>query len=610
MGHLRLFYDLLPSHEKRQLLTLLAMIGVLSVLELVGVASIMPFLSLMANPDAIESNEYLALAYSTLGFTSHQSFMLAVGALVITAVVLTNVMGLITTAYQLRFVYRLHHSLSMRLLKSHLSQPYAFFVKENSKEFTTNLLAELIAFAQGYIKPLLQLAAQAIPLVGLLALLAWVNPLILFVLVATIGGAYGLIYLIVRRRLSKIGGKRLKSNTHRFRTANEVLEGIKEIKVQSLERAFCARFERVSESFSKVFIHSNLINRTPKYLIEATAMTILIAVMLAMLNSGWDSSEIVAVVGLYAFAGYRMMPKVQQAYISATQIRFHVNILETLHDGLVVHLPKELPMKIRGDFAPMTIERALRVDNVTFRYAPELPPALADVSLSIAARTSVGIVGSTGSGKTTLVDVMLGLLGPTEGALIVDDKVITEDLRPRWRRSVGYVPQSIFLMDASVRENIAFGVPLGEIDEERVIEVSKIARLHDFVVDQLPEGYSTSVGDRGIRLSGGQRQRIGIARALYHRPQVLFFDEATSALDNDTERQVMAALEEIGERCTLVMIAHRLNTVQRCDNIFILERGKIVGAGTYDELLATNERFQVLAAAQEAELSMATSDPP
>jgi len=314
-------------------------------------------------------------------------------------------------------------------------------------------------------------------------------------------------------------------------------------------------------------------------------------VVLYLIAQSGSFASAMPIIALYAFAGYRLMPALQQIYGAVTQLRFAGPALDALHADLMILQPAH-PNPSQDD---IVLKQAITLNDVQYRYpnAPQL--ALKNLSLTIPAKSTVGLVGTTGSGKTTTVDLILGLLEAQQGTLEVDGQVITEHNRRPWQRAIGYVPQQIYLADDTVAANIAFGVNAKDIDQHAVERAAKIANLHDFVASELPQQYQTTVGERGVRLSGGQRQRIGIARALYHNPQVLILDEATSALDNLTEQAVMEAVHNLGHEITVILIAHRLSTVRQCDRIYLLERGEVRTSGTYDELIASNQQFAAMA---------------
>jgi ATP-binding cassette, subfamily B, bacterial PglK len=330
----------------------------------------------------------------------------------------------------------------------------------------------------------------------------------------------------------------------------------------------------------------------PRFALEAIAFGGMLLLILYLMARSGSFAGALPIIALYAFAGYRLMPALQQIYDAFTQLRFAGPALDALHQDLSSLQAADAQ---HGPLSPLLLTQAIELNQVSYRYPNAPHPALKGIDLTIPAHSTVGFVGATGSGKTTMVDVILGLLEPQEGHLSVDGLPITAAKRRQWQRAIGYVPQHIYLADDSVAANIAFGVNPKDIDPQAVERAAKIANLHEFVVNDLPQSYATTVGERGVRLSGGQRQRIGIARALYHNPQVLILDEATSALDNLTEQAVMEAVNNLGHDITIILIAHRLSTVRQCDQIYLLERGEVKAGGTYEELAASNQQFKAMA---------------
>jgi ABC-type multidrug transport system fused ATPase/permease subunit len=316
--------------------------------------------------------------------------------------------------------------------------------------------------------------------------------------------------------------------------------------------------------------------------------------MLYLMAQSGSFASALPIIALYAFAGYRLMPALQQIYGALTQLRFAGPALDALHKDLM----SLQPAGPNTQQPAMPLTQAITLNNIVYCYPNAATPALKGISLTIPAKSTVGLVGATGSGKTTTVDLILGLLDAQEGALAIDGQPITDHNKRAWQRAIGYVPQQIYLADDTVAANIAFGIEPEQIDQTAVEKAAKIANLHEFVISDLPRGYATTVGERGVRLSGGQRQRIGIARAMYHNPQVLILDEATSALDNLTEQAVMEAVHNLGHEITIILIAHRLSTVKECDTIFLLEKGELKGRGRFEELAHTSEHFRAMAASR------------
>jgi ATP-binding cassette, subfamily B, bacterial PglK len=395
-----------------------------------------------------------------------------------------------------------------------------------------------------------------------------------------------------------LGQKRVAANQSRYKAVMEGFGAFKEVKAFERGEHFVRAYENPTRRFNRYLVACSLIKQMPRYFLETLAFGGLVALVLYFLAAGGDIRNMVPLLVLYAFAAYRLMPAVQVCFGCLTTLRFHHHLVGRLyqdfHDaGQASHDQGESLNGWRRE--KLSLEKGIRFENVSFAYPGARLTALREVSLTIPCRSMVAFCGATGSGKTTMVDLLLGLLPPSGGEIRVDGLPLTQENLPRWRRCVGYVPQEIFLSDDTLLRNIAFGVPDDEIDATAVERAAKAARIHDFIIKDLPEGYQTEVGERGIRLSGGQRQRLGIARALYHDPEVLIFDEATSALDGRTEKEVMAAIQNAAKAKTVIMIAHRLTTVEACDRIFVVEEGRVVEQGAFGHLVDLNGTFRSLA---------------
>jgi ABC-type multidrug transport system fused ATPase/permease subunit len=446
------------------------------------------------------------------------------------------------------------------------------------------------------IGPAMRLLANVVIVLFLTGLIILVNPVIALASATFIFGSYGLVFLGMRKLIAKRGEERLLANGERFQIAQEALGGAKEVKLLGLERAYAARFSDPARRMARAVTTDMVVGESPRYILEGIAFGGMLLLIVVMLISDDGSLErILPLLGVYAFAGLRLFPALQQVFRMASGLRFNYPSLESLHRDLMEVQQNMADRPPGAPPAPMELTRSIELDDVHYAYPQAERAALNGLSLEIPANTTLGIVGGTGAGKTTAVDIILALLMAETGELRVDGVPVTAANRRAWQRSIGYVPQQIFLTDESVRGNIAFGVPAEEIDHAAVERAARIAELHDFVLENLPEGYDTMVGERGVRLSGGQRQRIGIARALYHDPAVLILDEATSALDNLTERAVMDAVHNLGRAKTIIMIAHRLTTVRDCDMIVMLENGRVISSGTYDELLDRSQKFRAMA---------------
>ncbi|WP_218014081.1 ABC transporter ATP-binding protein [Rubellimicrobium roseum] len=585
---------MLTRDERRRGGLVLVLMCVMALFEVVGVAAVMPFLAVLADPGAIDRSPALSRLYGVGGFTSDETFLMALGLGAFALVILSAVIRSISLYSQTRFLHMCRHTLSCRLLEGYLGQPYEFFLARNTGDMSKNILSEVDHFVDRVLLPMGGIASYGIVLMAVVAFLLVIEPSSAIMIAVVLGLSYGAAYLVVRRVSNRITANRMAANRHRFEIAAEAFGGIKGIKVLGRERQYLARFSQSTRVYSQHLATSSVLGLIPKYAVEAIAFGgIIVMALHMMMRQGSDDGRTLATVlpllGLYAFAGYRLLPAVQGLYQNFTTLRFTEQVIALVKKELALAGRREQRAGSTGERRPMSDGIELR--NVTYQYPTADRPGLSDISLRIPARSTLGIVGSTGAGKSTLVDVLLGLLEPTDGAILIDGAPLTKESVRAWQDRIGYVPQNIFLSDATIYENIAFGLGLDELDTSRVQACARAAKVSDFV-ESLPDGYRTRVGERGVRLSGGQLQRIGIARALYDKPDVIILDEATSALDNLTEAEVMQTINSLPGDRIIIMIAHRLTTVKGCDQILVLHRGQATGLGSYQELLADHTEFR------------------
>lgn len=584
--------ELLLPRERKQLILLMGMTLVMALLDVIGVASVVPFMAVLANPQLIESNTNLSMIYHGLGYTNSQQFLFSLGVLVFVLVMISIGFRALTSYAQLRFTLMREYSLGKRLVEGYLHQPYAWFLNRHSADLGKTILSEVSNVVGTALTPLMTLIAQCAVTVALLSLLLITEPALALTVGTVLALAYGLIFKLMSRFLSRIGVERLQANADRFTYVSEAFGAVKEVKVGGLEQVYVRRFSAPAETYARHKAAAQAVAQLPRFILEAVAFGGMLLLVLTLVSRSGGIATALPIISLYFFAGYRLMPAIQLIYSSCSQLQFVGPALDALHKDLMGLKPTE-PQ--HAEIVGMELSHSIQLNNINFRYPNAAQPALKGINLTIPANSTIGLVGSTGSGKTTTVDLILGLLEAQGGTVTVDGKVINASNRRNWQKSIGYVPQQIYLADDSIASNIAFGVELSKIDRASVERAARIANLHDFVINELPQGYATTVGERGVRLSGGQRQRVGLARALYHNPQVLILDEATSALDNLTEQAVMAAVRNLGRKITIILIAHRLGTVQQCEQIFLLDEGRVEAQGTYDELTQRSDIFRLMA---------------
>jgi ATP-binding cassette, subfamily B, bacterial PglK len=491
---------------------------------------------------------------------------------------------------------RIGTELQSTLFGEYLSRPYSFHTRANGTMLLNNILYETAKISNGILLNSFLLVTNLVTASLIILSILLLEPLIALAMIAALAGGYALIYLVLRKRLLRLGQIQSHSAFEQTQILQESFGAIKEIIVLQAQNFFRRRFDRASKSFSLAAAHSQVVAQNPRHLMECIAAVGLVGLALVLGGRGDGVGPWLGQLTFLAFGAYRLLPTLQQVFAASVHIRADRAGLALIAPDLrraraAIHTtaPADLTLTDRA-WQPRP-HQEIRLEEVSFRYAADQPCALKGVTLRIPARAAVGIVGANGSGKSTLVDVIVGLLVPSEGRVEVDGIALDETNRAAWQSRIAYVPQNMFLLDSSISQNIALGIPAEEINRPRLLEAIRLAQLDD-LIKTLPAGYDHRVGERGIRLSGGQRQRIGIARALYRNASVLLFDEATNALDGLTEQELMATLGRLRGRYTTVLVAHRMTTVRSCDIIFELDNGKITGSGTYDGLLKSSAVFR------------------
>ena len=592
MKTLKKILNLLTADEKTQVFFLFFLILLMATLDTLGIASILPFVAVLSNPNLIETNAILNNFFQisgSYGVTSVNQFLFLLGVISFLFLILSIAVKIVTTYLQTRFCYMREYSISKRLIEGYLHQPYTWFLKKNSSELAKNILAEVNRVINYAAIPMMNFVAQSAVTIAIIILLLILEPFLTLIFASILGISFVIIYYFTKNILSDLGSENLKENTKRFTIISEAFGAIKEIKVGGLENFFSKQFIKPAKTYATNESLLSIISLVPRYLIEGIAFGGLIFMVLILISSGREFNNIIPSLSLFAIAGYRLLPSLQQIFFSSSRIRFISEHLDSLYQDLnnlkIDHETSSIKNKI-------SIKKSINLENIFFCYPNNKNAVLKNINLAIPVSSKIGIVGTTGSGKTTLVDLIIGLLEPTQGTLSVDKNIIDNSNKRSWQKNIGYVPQNVYLSDRSIVENIAFGINIEQINQKEVEQAAISANLHDFIIEELPEKYNTIIGERGVRLSGGQRQRIGVARALYQKPKILILDEATSALDNSTEKKIMECINNLEYSTTVIMIAHRLTTVKECDIIFLLEKGEIKAKGTFEELNKSNKIFQ------------------
>ncbi len=582
---------LLNEAERRSAMLLLAMLTLMALLDTIGIASILPFMAVLTDISVIETNTFVNSLFEIsrkLGIKNTEQFLFLLGVLVFILLILSLSFKALTYYVQTRFIKLRSYSIGKKLINGYLNQPYSWFLSQHTADFEKNILSEVDQVVDFGINSLLELISKTLVSLALIILVLMIDPKLTLIVGFTLSLAYLLIYLFVKNYLARSGEERLLNNKLRFITVSEAFGAIKEIKVRGLEKTYLRSFKVPSRIFATTQAFADVISLLPRFFLEAIAFGGVILLILSLMHQKGNFNDVIPLISVYVFVGYRLMPSLQSIYACFANLAFVEPSLSKLSNDL-----KNLQAtKIYTNKQLMPFKEKISLEGIKYYYPNSSRSSINNITLTIPVRSTVGIVGVTGSGKTTIVDIILGLLEPQSGYLKVDEKIINKENVRSWQQNIGYVPQHIYLSDDTVAANIAFGVNHENVDLSLVHKVAKIACIHDFIMNELNLNYHTKIGERGVRLSGGQRQRIGIARALYHSPSLLILDEATSALDTHTEERVMDSIYSLSDNITIILIAHRLKTVKNCNRIFLLAKGQLEDQGTFDDLKKNQSFFK------------------
>ncbi len=586
-------HSMLTPSQKRRLYVLQILVVFMAIFEVVGIASIGPFMAVVGNTDLIESNANLAALYAFSGSQSPAEFLVFMGIGVLGLLILSSLVSIYTIWRLAMFGSKLGTEISARLYAYYLNRDWLFHASGSSAQLNKQVSSEAARVSNSVIQPLLQISARLVLVIMIVLGIFIFNPKVAIVGLVIFSLAYLIIYKLVRLRLFKNGQTISRLATTRFKLINEGFSGVKDILLLGRQKYFIQRFERASDTLAYVSGNNRTLEQVPRYIIELITYAALISLILSLILVDEGSlSTIMPILAIYALAGFKLLPATQQIYVGMAQIKANISALDSIKEDLIASQNNQLQSNLTA--SRLDLKHDIQLQNVQFSYPSKTTPVLKGLNLTIKANGLIGIVGASGSGKSTIIDVILGLIEPQKGSLLVDGVAINKKNKRAWQNSIGFVPQSIFLSEGSIAENVAFGVSQEEINIEKVKRAITLAHL-DELIEELPEGLESKVGERGVKLSGGQRQRIGIARALYDDPNVLVFDEATSALDGITEKMIMDAIHDFSGQKTIIMIAHRLKTVKKCDTIFMVDKGELVDSGTFEALINNNSNFRRMA---------------
>lgn len=585
-------YSLFSKKDRFKLLILFGLMLLASIFEVLGISMIPAFVITMAEPDKVLSLQYIGPILKRLGIVSSESLVFFGAFLLIAVYIIKNTFLTYFKYIKQKFVIGRKIYLQNRLFKAYLTAPYTFYLQKNSAELLRNVNGEVGKIISGTILPLLEIILNVTMFVFIISGLIFLEPLITFITIVLMGGC-GYVFLRFTQKRTHESGK--ISRLARGDMNRMVLQGLgsfKDSRVLNREKLFLNQYNKFAKQNEKATIYQSVVKSLPKPIIETLMVIGILTITLIMVGEGRGFSEIITILTLFGVAAVKLMPIFNSLINQITTIRYSSPSVEGVFEDLELleEKYKDFRNKILTPSEKLDLHKEIRLEDVSYKYPESEEYAVKNISLTIPKGDAIAFVGESGAGKTTLVDVILGLLTPKFGRILVDDIDIQENLRG-WMKNIGYIQQSNYLMDERIFRNIAFGIPDKDVDEDKLFQAIEAAQLTD-LIERLPLGLRTRVGEKGIRLSGGQQQRISIARALYNNPQILIMDEATSALDNITEKYVIEAIERLRGNRTIIMIAHRLTTVKNCDLIYMMEEGEIIAKGTYNELLKNSSEFR------------------
>ena len=581
-------FEVLTYKERKKLTVVLFFVFTSAIMELFGLLSVLPFLAVMGKPSLIKSNYYLNETYSYIELyrkITEIEFLSLLGLISLAVILFSGILRISSQFLINKFIELRRHSLEMRILNIYLKEDYEFFVLNHSQNLSKTILSEVDQFITQVLRPTLNLVAYGFILIILIIALLYFNPLLAVLSFCFLGGISFLLTSIMKKLSLRIGAIRTKENEKRYFYSGEIFNAIKEIKFSNTQSYYFNRFNDSSLKFSGSQFKYMFYLQIPNIVIETSLFSgMLIASLIFFYSQNKFSNdflgEILPTIGFFGLAVLRLKPATIAVYNGIISLTYSKNLIDSIRKTLSLENKNNVST---NDIIEFT--KSIDLKDISFKYRGTDNFVLSNINLSIKKGISIGIIGPSGSGKSTLLDILMGLLIPTSGKILVDNKILTLDNIRSWQSKIGYVPQLVHLIDDTIIKNIAFGISESEINLNRVIQCCEIVQLSKFISDSMPKGYMSVVGERGVQLSGGQKQRIGIARALYHNPEIIIFDEASSALDGETEAAVMSAIDELSKSKTLIVVAHRLSTVKNCNVIIDLEYGRVKAIGTPNEIL-------------------------
>ncbi|MCG2590967.1 ABC transporter ATP-binding protein [Rhodohalobacter sulfatireducens] len=593
----RQIYHLLPEGDLFKIGILFVMMIIASVITLIGVGTVPVFVSAVIDADRILNYPVVGEFLTSINVTTPQELAVFGAFALITIYLFKNLFMLFYSYMNGKFMLNRVLFLQNRIFRAYMNSPYTFYISRNSSELLRNINSEVTKIVNGTLQPALLISLNVITTVVVVTGLVVVEPLITGLGIIFFGGFAFLFLRLTKNAISRYGSESLAHRKSMTKAILEGLQGFKDAKVLKREGYFLSEYNHHAHKHKVYDIKNMILNTLPRQIIEMLALSGILFIAVVMVLQGREVSTIVPMIALFGAAVMKLKPSINSIIGDVNRLRYNIYSVEAVYEDLTY-----LEERYEQETSPrlgekLSLNHEIRLKNLDYAYPDQSQPAIKNIDITIPKNKAVAFVGPSGVGKTTLVDVILGLLVPQRGTITVDGQNVFSNL-DAWQRNIGYIPQFINLLDDSIRRNICFGIPEDEVDEEMLQTAIEIAQLKDFL-STLDDGVETVVGERGVRLSGGQRQRIGIARALYNNPQVLVMDEATSALDNITERVLIKAIERLRGDRTIIMIAHRLTTVKNCDTIYMMKDGEVIADGEYDELLVNSKEFREMSLVDE-----------
>tara|TARA_Y200000002_G_scaffold382927_1_gene402093 strand:+ start:622 stop:2418 length:1797 start_codon:yes stop_codon:yes gene_type:complete len=587
-------FTLLASSQRRGFYVLQILVVITALMEIISIASIIPFMTLVGDMSQLQQDNIISHFYQNSGAASELQFVFFVGIGVLVMFLISSLISMFTLWRLFMFANKTGADIADRLYTHYLRQDWLFHANGSSAQLTKKIATETARVTSGVLMPLMQMNAKIVLAILMSISISIYDPKVAIMGLSAFAIGYFILFIAVRMRLKRNGEAISKVDEERYRLMNEGFGGIKDVLLLGRNNDFIKRFNYTGKVIAYSLGSNQSLAQVPRYMVELVAFGFMIALVLYLIATHQGNlGMILPVLTVYTLAGFRLLPAFQQIFACIANIKGNIPAFESIHQDLIDSIQTELKTQNSGQIS-LHLNKEISLENITFTYPGKTESTLTNLNMNIPSNSIIGIVGASGSGKSTLIDILLGLIKPQQGKLKIDSLIINDQNIRSWQNTIGFVAQSIFLSEGTIAENVAFGIPSEEINYEQVEQVLKLSSLME-LVESLKHGIHTKVGERGIQLSGGQRQRIGIARALYHKAEVLVFDEATSSLDGITEKMIMEAIHEFSGQKTIILIAHRLKTVQKCDQIFFIAKGQVVDQGTYNELIERNENFKKMA---------------